>query len=134
MVELQADNAKLKSKLEEPARQSEQADKELNELLEDLAETQRLIKEQNVDRHKADDELLSLMKETETLKAKRPSKSITDYKQSVGFEWGLRWIGQVSHEYEYRVALARFHARYPDLEVDVDPLPYIFIGFENSFR
>ncbi|RRT47018.1 hypothetical protein B296_00011270 [Ensete ventricosum] len=30
-------------------------------------------------------------------------------------------MGQVSYEYEYRVALARFQARYPDLEVDNDP-------------
>ncbi|RWW70076.1 hypothetical protein BHE74_00022282 [Ensete ventricosum] len=39
--ELQADNAKLKSGLDELARQSEQAKKELNELREGLAESQR---------------------------------------------------------------------------------------------
>ncbi|RRT47019.1 hypothetical protein B296_00011271 [Ensete ventricosum] len=39
--ELQADNAKLKSGLDELARQSEQAKKELNELQEGLAESQR---------------------------------------------------------------------------------------------
>ncbi|RZR79715.1 hypothetical protein BHM03_00005529 [Ensete ventricosum] len=67
MAELQADNAKLRSELGIVC----------------------LIKEQ-----KADDELLSLMRENEALKAELPSKSIADYKQS---------------------------ARYPNLEVDIDP-------------
>ncbi|RZR80603.1 hypothetical protein BHM03_00006657 [Ensete ventricosum] len=97
-------------------------DKELNELREDLAESQRLIKEQKADRRrKANDELLSLMRDNEALKAELPSKSIVDYKQSVGFEWGLRRMGQVSYEYGYRVTMARFQARYPTLKVDIDP-------------
>ncbi|RWW44368.1 hypothetical protein BHE74_00049891 [Ensete ventricosum] len=96
-------------------------DKELNELREDLAESQRLIKEQKADRHKANDELLSLMRDNEALKAELPSKSIVDYKQSVGFEWGLRRMGQVSYKYGYRVTMARFQARYPTLKVDIDP-------------
>ncbi|RWW80799.1 hypothetical protein BHE74_00010839, partial [Ensete ventricosum] len=75
MAELQADNAKLRSELGIVC----------------------LIKEQ-----KADDELLSLMRENEALKAELPSKSIADYKQSVGFEWGLRRMGQVSYEYGTR--------------------------------
>ncbi|RRT50059.1 hypothetical protein B296_00040613 [Ensete ventricosum] len=78
------------------------------------------MKEQRADRRKADDKLLKLMR-NESLKAELPGKSITDYKQSVRFGWGLRWIGQVSYEYGYRVALARFQARYPDLEVDNKP-------------
>ncbi|RWW55451.1 hypothetical protein BHE74_00037912 [Ensete ventricosum] len=78
------------------------------------------MKEQRADRRKADDKLLKLMR-NESLKAERPGKSIADYKQSVRFGWGLRWIGQVSYEYGYRVALARFQARYPDLEVDNRP-------------
>ncbi|RWW70074.1 hypothetical protein BHE74_00022280 [Ensete ventricosum] len=61
------------------------------------------------------------MRENEILKTELPSKSVADYKQSVGFKWGQQRMGQVSYEYEYRVALARFQARYPDLEVDSDP-------------
>ncbi|RRT65598.1 hypothetical protein B296_00012403 [Ensete ventricosum] len=57
----------------------------------------------------------------ESLKAELPGKSVADYKQSVGFGWGLRRMGQVSYKYGYRVALARFQAWYPDLEVDNDP-------------
>ncbi|RWV79660.1 hypothetical protein GW17_00059177 [Ensete ventricosum] len=33
--------------------------------------------------------------------AELPSKSIADYKQSVGFKWGLRRMGQVLYEYGY---------------------------------
>ncbi|RWW47932.1 hypothetical protein BHE74_00046043 [Ensete ventricosum] len=80
MAELQADNTKLKLELEELARRLEQTNKELNELREDLEESQRLINEQKANHCKADDELLSLMKENETLKAELPSKSIADYK------------------------------------------------------
>ncbi|RWV86482.1 hypothetical protein GW17_00051620 [Ensete ventricosum] len=40
VVELQVDNAKMRSELEELARRSDQADKELNELLVDLADSQ----------------------------------------------------------------------------------------------
>ncbi|RWW66534.1 hypothetical protein BHE74_00026091 [Ensete ventricosum] len=76
-----ADNAKLKSELEELTHQSDQADKELNELRESLAESQHHIKEQKVVRRKADDELLKLMRDNETLKADLPSKSVADYKQ-----------------------------------------------------
>ncbi|RWW16460.1 hypothetical protein GW17_00019660 [Ensete ventricosum] len=60
------------------------------------------------------------MRENESLKAELPGRSIANYKQSVGFWWGLRRMGQVSYEYRYRIALARFRARYPDLEVDSD--------------
>ncbi|RWW66062.1 hypothetical protein BHE74_00026588 [Ensete ventricosum] len=97
--ELQADNAKLKSGLDELARYSRAKS----------------------DHRKADDELLRLLRENETLKIELPSKSIANNKQSIEFKWGLQRMGQVFYEYGYRVALARFHDRYPDLEVDNDP-------------
>ncbi|RZS25006.1 hypothetical protein BHM03_00058156 [Ensete ventricosum] len=108
--ELQANNAKQRSGLDELTSQLEQVDKELNELWAGLAENQ--MKEQKADRCKVNDELL---------KAELLGKSIADYKQLVGFEWGLRWMGQVSYEHGYRVTLAHFQARYPNLEVDNDP-------------
>ncbi|RZS07684.1 hypothetical protein BHM03_00038555 [Ensete ventricosum] len=119
--ELEADNAKMKSELDESRGRLDEADKELNKLREGLVESQRQLKEQKADRRKADDELLKLMRENESLKAELSGKSISDYKQSVGFGWGLRRIGQVSYKYGYRVALARFQAWYPDLEIDNDP-------------
>ncbi|RWW75265.1 hypothetical protein BHE74_00016720 [Ensete ventricosum] len=118
---LEADNAKLKSGLDELSSRLDEADKELNELREGLVESQRQLKEQKVDRRKANDELLKLMRENKSLKAELSGKSVANYKQSVGFGWGLQWMGQVSYEYGYRIALARFQARYPDVEVDCDP-------------
>ncbi|RZR81764.1 hypothetical protein BHM03_00008059 [Ensete ventricosum] len=61
------------------------------------------------------------MKENEALKIELLSKCITDYKQSVGFRWGLCRMGQLSYEYGYYVTLAHFQAWYPDLEVDANP-------------
>ncbi|RRT80383.1 hypothetical protein B296_00009415 [Ensete ventricosum] len=95
--------------------------KELNEFREGLAKSQRQVREQKVHHRKADDELLRLLRENETLKTELPSKSIANNKQSVGFKWGLQRMRQVFYEYGYWVALARFHDRYPDLEVDNDP-------------
>ncbi|RRT36375.1 hypothetical protein B296_00053298 [Ensete ventricosum] len=113
--EPEVDNAKLKSELDELSDRLDEADKELNELREGLVESQRHLKEQKADRRKADDELLKLMRENESLKAELPGKSIVDYKQSIAFGWGLRRMGQVSYEYGYRVVLARFQPRYPRL-------------------
>ncbi|THU73110.1 hypothetical protein C4D60_Mb04t19340 [Musa balbisiana] len=51
----------------------------------------------------------------------KDKKLIKDYKKSKGFELGLTRTGQVTYEYGYRIALACFRARYPDLEVAEDP-------------
>ncbi|RWW70736.1 hypothetical protein BHE74_00021567 [Ensete ventricosum] len=61
--ELEADNAKLKSGLNELSGQLDEANKELNELREGLVESQR--------------------QENESLKVELSSKSIADYKQSI---------------------------------------------------
>ncbi|RWW65408.1 hypothetical protein BHE74_00027283 [Ensete ventricosum] len=92
-----ADNARLKSGLDELSSRLDEVDKELNELREGLAESQRQLKEQKVDRRTANDELLKLMRENESLKAELSGKSVANYKQSVGFGWGLRQMGQVSY-------------------------------------
>ncbi|RRT70371.1 hypothetical protein B296_00000476 [Ensete ventricosum] len=57
-------------------------DKELNELRAGLAESQRQIKEHRADCRKANNELLKLMRENETLKVELSGKSVADYKQS----------------------------------------------------
>ena len=51
----------------------------------------------------------------------KDKKLIEDYKASSGFQLGLVQTGRVSYEYGYRIALARFKARNPDLEVAEDP-------------
>ncbi|RWW42031.1 hypothetical protein BHE74_00052446 [Ensete ventricosum] len=83
VAELQADNAKKMFELGEVTRQLDQANRELNEARAELADNHRHIKEQKVSRRKADDDLLKMMKENETLKSKLSCKSITDYKQLV---------------------------------------------------
>ncbi|RRT55859.1 hypothetical protein B296_00033748 [Ensete ventricosum] len=108
--ELEVDNAKLQLGLDELSGRLDETDKELNELQEGLVESQHQLKEQKAGRRKADDELLKLMRENESLKAELSGKSIIDYKQSVRFGWGLRRMGQVSYEYGYQVVLARFQA------------------------
>ncbi|RWV77299.1 hypothetical protein GW17_00061889 [Ensete ventricosum] len=80
--ELEVDNAKLQLGLDELSGRLDEADKELNELQEGLVESQHQLKEQKADRRKADDELLKLMRENESLKAELSGKSIIDYKQS----------------------------------------------------
>ncbi|RWV81819.1 hypothetical protein GW17_00056729 [Ensete ventricosum] len=47
-------------------------------------------------------------------------QAIEDYKKSHRFQMGLVQMGWVSLEYGYQLALARFHARYPNLEME-DP-------------
>ncbi|THU71285.1 hypothetical protein C4D60_Mb08t33950 [Musa balbisiana] len=47
----------------------------------------------------------------------KDKKLIEANKKSSGFELGLTRTGQVTNEYGYQVALARFRARYLDLEV-----------------
>ena len=51
----------------------------------------------------------------------KDKKLIEDYKASSGFQLGLVRTGRVSYEYGYRIALARFKGRYPDLEITEDP-------------
>ncbi|RWW45834.1 hypothetical protein BHE74_00048292, partial [Ensete ventricosum] len=80
--ELEVDNAKLQLGLDELSGRLDETDKELNELQEGLVESQHQLKEQKADRRKADDELLKLMRENESLKAELSGKSIIDYKQS----------------------------------------------------
>uniref|UniRef100_A0A804IBZ2 Uncharacterized protein n=1 Tax=Musa acuminata subsp. malaccensis TaxID=214687 RepID=A0A804IBZ2_MUSAM len=51
----------------------------------------------------------------------KDKKLIEDYKASSGFQLGLVRTRRVSYKYGYRIALARFKARHPDLEVTEDP-------------
>ncbi|RWV97558.1 hypothetical protein GW17_00039646 [Ensete ventricosum] len=68
-----------------------------------------------------EDELLNLTHITEALKVDLSKEAMVDYKKSARFEMGLVRTGQVSYEYGYRVALARFWAWYLELEVEEDP-------------
>ncbi|RRT63748.1 hypothetical protein B296_00029275 [Ensete ventricosum] len=67
-----------------------------------------------------DDELLQAVKALENARTELPRQAIVQYKESAGFKEGLKRMGRITYEYEYRVALARFHARHPDSEVEED--------------
>ncbi|RZS27502.1 hypothetical protein BHM03_00060981 [Ensete ventricosum] len=68
-----------------------------------------------------DDELLQAVKALESARAELPRQSVIQYKESFDFKEGLKRMGRVTYEYGYRVALARFHARHPEAEVEEDP-------------
>ncbi|RWW73213.1 hypothetical protein BHE74_00018931 [Ensete ventricosum] len=68
-----------------------------------------------------DDELLQSVKAPESARAELPRQAIDDYKESAGFKEGLKRMGRVTYEYDYRVALARFRSLHPDSEVEEDP-------------
>ncbi|RRT56380.1 hypothetical protein B296_00029291 [Ensete ventricosum] len=68
-----------------------------------------------------DDELLQVVKTLESARAELPKQTVIQYKESLGFKEGLKWMGRVTNEYGYRVVLAHFHARYPNAEVEEDP-------------
>ncbi|KAJ8466035.1 hypothetical protein OPV22_028587 [Ensete ventricosum] len=120
--------AKLQEELERTRRERDEAllkceasKKELHEVRSNLADAQRLLKEARVRARKMDDELLQAVKALESTRAELPKQTIAEYKESLGFKEGLKRMGQVTYEYGYRVALACFHARYPDAEVKEDP-------------
>ncbi|RRT33666.1 hypothetical protein B296_00037559 [Ensete ventricosum] len=68
-----------------------------------------------------DDELLQAVKALENARIELPRQVIVQYKESTDFKEGLKRMGRVTYEYGYQVALARFHARHPDSEVEEDP-------------
>ncbi|RRT31975.1 hypothetical protein B296_00049409 [Ensete ventricosum] len=96
-------------------------EKELHEVRSHLGDAQRLLKEVRVRARKMDDELLQAVKALESARAKLPRQSVVQYKESLGFKEGLKRMGRVTYEYGHRVALAHFHARHPDAEVEEDP-------------
>ncbi|RWW45551.1 hypothetical protein BHE74_00048601 [Ensete ventricosum] len=52
---------------------------------------------------------------------KKAWATITQYKETLSFKLGLKKMGQVIYEYGYRVILAFFLVRYPQLEVEEGP-------------
>ncbi|RWW56724.1 hypothetical protein BHE74_00036543 [Ensete ventricosum] len=117
--ELEHELEKTKRERDEALQRLEASKKELNEVQSNLAEIQRLLKEARVRARKMDDELLQAVKALENARAELPRQVVHRYKESVGFE-GLKRMGRVTYEYGYWVALARFHALHPDLEVKED--------------
>ncbi|RWW51122.1 hypothetical protein BHE74_00042560 [Ensete ventricosum] len=88
-----------------------------SELQEELERTRR-ERDEALRRHEASEkELHEAVKALESARAELPSKRSSN----LGFKEGLKRMGRVTYEYEYRVALTRFHARHPYAEVEEDP-------------
>ncbi|RRT63631.1 hypothetical protein B296_00034613, partial [Ensete ventricosum] len=119
--ELQEELEKTRQERDEALQRYEASEKELHEVQSNLAEAHRLLKETRVRARKMDNELLQAVKALESARAELPRQTVVQYKESLGFKEGLKRMGQVTYEYGYRVALARFHTRYPDAEVEEDP-------------
>ncbi|RZS25449.1 hypothetical protein BHM03_00058650 [Ensete ventricosum] len=99
----------------------ESSEKELQEVQGHLGDAQQLLREARIRARRMDDELLQAVKDLESARAELPRQSIVQYKESLGFKEGLKRMGRVTYEYGYRVALARFRARHPDIDVEEDP-------------
>ncbi|RZR82910.1 hypothetical protein BHM03_00009440 [Ensete ventricosum] len=57
-------------------------------------------------------ELLDLTRSKDVLREELPRRAIEDYKKSPEFEMDLMWMGRVSLEYGYQLALAHLQARH----------------------
>ncbi|RWW36460.1 hypothetical protein BHE74_00058518 [Ensete ventricosum] len=119
--ELEQELEKTKRERDEALQRLEASDKELNEVWSNLSEIQRLLKEARVKARKIDDELLQSVKALENTRAELSRRAVDHYKESAGFKEGLKRMGRVTYEYDYRVALARFRSLHPDSEVEEDP-------------
>ncbi|RWW44234.1 hypothetical protein BHE74_00050032, partial [Ensete ventricosum] len=118
--ELQEELEKTRRERDEVLLRRKASEKELHEVRSNLADAQQLLKEARVRARKMDDELLQAVKALESTRAELPRQTIVQYKELLGFKEGLKRMSRVTYEYEYRVALSRFHAQHPNAEVEED--------------
>ncbi|RRT31117.1 hypothetical protein B296_00058910 [Ensete ventricosum] len=111
---------KIKGEKAEELLRREASEKELQAVRGHLGDAQQLLKGARTRARRMDDELLQAVKDLESARAELSGQSVARYKGSLGFKEGLKRMGQVTYEYGYRVALARFRARYPDADVEED--------------
>ncbi|RZS28492.1 hypothetical protein BHM03_00062090 [Ensete ventricosum] len=108
---------KIKREKAEELLRREALEKELQEVRGHLGDAQHMLREARTRARRMDDELLQAVKDLESARAELPRQSVAQYKESLGFKEGLKRMGRVTYEYGYRVALARFRARHPDVDV-----------------
>ncbi|RRT31503.1 hypothetical protein B296_00056248, partial [Ensete ventricosum] len=112
---------KVKGEKAEELLKREASEKELLAVRGHLGDAQQLLKEARTRARRMDDELLQAVKDLDSSRAKLSRQAIARYKGSLGFKEGLKRMGRVTYEYGYRVAQARFRARYPDVDIEEDP-------------
>ncbi|KAJ8510847.1 hypothetical protein OPV22_001281 [Ensete ventricosum] len=115
---LQEELEKIKAEKAEELLRHEASEKELRG---HLGDAHHLLKEARARARRMDDDLLQSVKDLEQARAELPRTAVAEYKESLGFKEGLKRMGRVTYEYEYRVARARFRARHPDADVEEDP-------------
>ncbi|RWW74380.1 hypothetical protein BHE74_00017678 [Ensete ventricosum] len=103
------------------ARAAKEVVLELNEVRGNLSKVRNQLKEARVRAQKANDDMLKSVKDLQSTRAKLPKRAVDDYKESADFKKGLKRMGRVAYEYDYRVVLARFRSSHPDSEVEEDP-------------
>ena len=146
-TDLEGEVARLKLELGHDERLDSELREKLGGVEQQLVETQRMLKESRGRVYSMEGELFDLSQNLEAARAKakkaeealaeetraaseKGKKAIAEYKESCGFQLELQRSGQATYEYGYQVALARFRARYPDLEIEDDPFDN-FPGDEN---
>ncbi|RRT62183.1 hypothetical protein B296_00005148 [Ensete ventricosum] len=93
------------------------AEERASELQEELEKTRR-ERDEALLRRKASEK--ELHEAPESTRAELPRQTVVQYKESLGFKECLKRMSLVTYEYEYRVALSRFHAQHRDAEVEED--------------
>ncbi|RWW32747.1 hypothetical protein BHE74_00008528 [Ensete ventricosum] len=86
-----------------------------------------------------ENKLIKMTQVMDALRIDLPKQAVEDYKKLSGFKMGPVRMGWVSFEYDYQLALARFHAWYPDFEMEDDPFKLLLedsnvpVADEQSF-
>ncbi|THU55153.1 hypothetical protein C4D60_Mb11t03560 [Musa balbisiana] len=122
--DFEAEGTRLKARVKE----AEEQNKDLQTLLGTtrtevrLANKEAVTLAQKLEEARAEAKRASEALAVEThQRSEKDKKLIEDYKESSGFQLGLVRSGQVTYEYGYRIALARFKACHPGLEVEENP-------------
>ncbi|RRT71284.1 hypothetical protein B296_00031872, partial [Ensete ventricosum] len=116
-LQLEGDVNKLRGELESLKTQRRRLEEEVGILWSSLDGARD-------DRARLEGDVLSLTEVAMLLEAKlkdEGAKAVVGYKASQGFELGLKKMGWVSYEFEYRVALKRLRGKHPEIKIKQDP-------------
>ncbi|RRT33300.1 hypothetical protein B296_00043503 [Ensete ventricosum] len=113
--------ASVKAELEQFRSELASQERQLADLRERLGDSEGQLQGARARVRQMETELLDLARSKEALREDLPKRVIEEYKESPGFEMGLVWMGRVSLEYMYQLALTRLQARHPGVETELDP-------------
>ncbi|RWW40137.1 hypothetical protein BHE74_00054469 [Ensete ventricosum] len=113
--------ASVEADLEKARSESASLERQLADLRERLGDSEGQLQSARAQVRQMETELLDLARSKEALREDLPKRAVEKYKELPGFEMGLMWMGRVSLEYRYQLALARLQARHPGVEIELDP-------------